>query len=158
MIKVLSDVTHRIKDTSATGSQGHRRRKWLVVHFNRLKPCKAAVPLTNESETRPVVQGDPPAGQEFNDEKEATLGGIVILPDTDQRLSLPEEMPIDSDSDSGRVHPRSFLTENSSDQDVPAQVPEEIARGGPIWSSRLRRMAKSPNYYRPVDSFAQRRE
>ena len=82
----------------------------MVVHFNCLKPCNAGVSLTNESETRPLVQGDPPAGQEFNDEEEATLGDIVILPDTDQRLSSPEEMPIDSDSDSGPVPSRSFLT------------------------------------------------
>ena len=68
----MSDVTFCIKNTSALGSQGHRRRKRLVVHFNCLKPCSAGVPLTNESETRPVVQGDTPAGQEFNDEEEVT--------------------------------------------------------------------------------------
>ena len=109
------------------GSQGCQRRKSLVVHFNCLKPCNAGVPLTNEFETRPVVQGDPPAGQEFDDEKEATLGDIVIFPDTYQRLSSPEKVPIDSES--GPMPSRNFLTENSSDQDVPAQVPEETARG-----------------------------
>ena len=105
----------------------------LVVHFNCLKPCNAGVPLTNESETRPVVKGDPPAGQEFNDEEEVTLGDIVILPNTDQYLSLP-------------------------DQDVPTQVPEVAGRGAPLWSSMIRRTIKLPDYYRPVDSFPQRRE
>ena len=89
--------------------------------------------LTSESETRSVVQGDPPAGQEFSDEEEATLGDIVILPDTDQHLSSP-------------------------DQDVPAQVPKEATRGEPIWSSRICRTIKPPDYYPPVDSFLQRRE
>ena len=153
-----SDVTYCIKDTSAMGSQGCRWRKRLVVHFNHLKPCSAGVPLTNESETRPEVQRNPPAGQEFNDKQEATLRDIVILSGTDQCLSSPEEMPVDSDSDSGLVPSRSFLTENSCDQDVPAEVPKETARGGPIWSYRLRRMTKPPHYYRPVDSFPQRRE
>ena len=78
-------------------SQGRRQRKWFVVRLNRLKPCNAGVPLTSESETRPVVQGDPPARQEFNDEEEATLGDIVILMDTDQHSVSPEEMSIDSD-------------------------------------------------------------
>ena len=104
-----------------------------MVHFNRLKPCNAGVPLTNESETKPVVQGDPPAGQKFNDEEEATLGHIVILMDTDQRLLSP-------------------------DQDVSAQVPEEAARRGPLWSSRICRTIKPPDYNRRVDSFPQRRE
>ena len=73
------------------GSQGQRRKR-LVVHFNRLKPCNAGVPLTNESETRPVVQENPPDGQEFNDEEEATLGDIVILLDTqDVPAQVPEE-------------------------------------------------------------------
>ena len=157
MIKVLSDVTYHIEDISAMGSQGRRRRK-QSVHFNRLKPCNAKVPLANESETMPVVQGDPPARQEFNDEEEATLEDIVTLLDTDQRLSLPEEMPIDSDSGAGPVPSRSFLTENTSDQDVPAQVPEEAARGGPIWSCKIRKMIKPPDYYRPVDFFPQRRQ
>ena len=115
------------------GSQGRQRRKRLVVHFKCLKPCNVGVPLTNESETRPVVQGHPPAGQEFNDEEEATFGDTVILPDTDQHLLSP-------------------------DQDVPTQLPEKAARGGPIWSFRIRRMIKPPDYYRPVDSFPQRRE
>ena len=39
-----------------------------------------------------LVQGDPPAGLEFNDEEEATLGDIVILPDTqDVPAEVPEE-------------------------------------------------------------------
>ena len=117
------------KDTSAMGSQGCLRRKRLVVHFDRSKPCNAGVPCTNESETRPVVQGDPPAGQEFTNEEEATLRDIVVLLDTDQLLSLLEEMPIDSDSDSGPVPSRSFLTKNSSDQDVHVQCTCSSSRG-----------------------------
>ena len=105
-----------------------------------------------------MVQGDPPAEQELNDEEEATLGEIVTLLDTDQRLSSPEEMPTDSDSDSGPVPSMSFLRENTSGQDVSAQFPEETAREGPIWSSRICRTIKPPDYYRPVDSFPQRRE
>ena len=128
VIKVLSDVTYRIKDTSAMGSQGCQQRKRLIVHFNHLKPCNAGVPLTNESETRPVVQENPPDGQEFNDEEEATLGDIVILPDTDQYLSSPD------------------------------QVPKEAGRVGPIWSSRIRRTIKPPDHYQPVGPFPRRRE
>ena len=123
-----------------------------------MKPCNAGVPLTNESETMPVVQGDPPAGQEFNVQEEATLGDIVTLLNTDQCLLSPEEMPIESDSDSGPVPSRSFPTENSPEQDVPAQIPEKTARAGPIWSSRLCSTVKPPDYYWPVDNFPQRRE
>ena len=91
-VHVLSDVTYRIKDTAAKGSQGRRQHKRLVVHFNRLKPWNPGVPLTNESETRPMIQGDPPAGKEFNDKEEATLVDKVILLNTDRHLSSPDQV------------------------------------------------------------------
>ena len=94
------------------GSQGHRWRKQLVVHFNRLKPCNDGVPphqwIWNWAcGSRKSTYW---AGAQWW--RGSGFGEIVILPDTDQHLSSP-------------------------DQDVPAQVPEEAARGGSIWSSRF---------------------